>query len=357
MTGTSLDGLDAALVEINGHGLAMRPRFVRGLSRPLGALAPTLRRLAEQQPVTAADCAAAACGLGRLHASVIRDLLAGSACDLVCVHGQTVYHQPPQSWQLINPFEIARELRAPVVYDLRQADLAAGGQGAPITPLADAIWIGSRDTSWAVVNLGGYCNVTLYPCAGEVDPAAILARDVCACNQVLDGVARAVLGTPFDQDGAAAARGVPNPSATADLESLLETQASLGRSLGTGDEARAWIERHRQGVLPADLAASATVAVGRTIARAVGDMKTVYLAGGGARNRALVRSLRDACQRPVDLTDSYGLPGEYREAACFAVLGALCQDRQPITLPQVTGCQSPAPISGAWAPSPFSGNL
>src|SRR5688572_27590300 len=103
MTGTSIDSLDAALVEVRGRGLEMVATLVGGISRGLGALAPRLRRLAEQQPVTAGEIAAILREFGVLHAAALRELMAGRRPDLVCAHGQTVYHAPPLSWQLMQP--------------------------------------------------------------------------------------------------------------------------------------------------------------------------------------------------------------------------------------------------------------
>ena len=111
--------------------------------------------------------------------------------DLVVAHGQTVFHAPPASWQLLNAAPIARAVRAPVVFDLRQADLAAGGQGAPITPLADWIMLrahGPAAAGRAIVNLGGFCNVTILP--SGAGPEGVRGMDVCPCNHLLDGVAR-----------------------------------------------------------------------------------------------------------------------------------------------------------------------
>lgn len=352
MTGTSLDGLDVALVEIEGRGLDISPRFLRGASTPLGSVGPVLRRIAEQQPMPAAEIARAALQLGELHASAVGELLAGTACDLVCVHGQTVFHQPPVSWQMINVFPIARALGTPVVFDLRQADLSWGGQGAPITPIADAIWLRGVGVPWAVVNLGGFCNVTL---GGGGKPGSHLgevrAGDVCACNQLLDLVAREALGCDFDKGGEHALRGAVSAEALADLGRVLGAQHTAGRSLGTGDEASEWVRRHRGALSGSDLARTACEGVAARIVESVRGAGELYLAGGGERNRALVAALariatRDlgAAVRPLaDL----GLPGAYREAAHFAVLGALCRDRVPITLPGVTGCTS-APVSGAW---------
>lgn len=133
MTGTSLDSLDVALVEIHGTGLELRADVVRCLTRPLGSLTGPLRALAAQQPATAGRISTLARELATLHVYALHELVGEEPVDLIAVHGQTVFHHPPASWQLINPAPIAQALRTPVVFDLRAADLAAGGQGAPIT--------------------------------------------------------------------------------------------------------------------------------------------------------------------------------------------------------------------------------
>src|SRR4051812_48379747 len=160
MTGTSIDGLDAALVEIEGTGLAMRAKVVRCVSRELGEVGKTLRMIAEQRPMIASEIATAMFTFSLLHAAAIQELLNGERCDLVCVHGQTVFHKPPHSWQLMQPAPIAAAIGCPVVFDLRQADLVRGGQGAPITPIADWLMFRRAGDPMSVVNLGGFCNYT-----------------------------------------------------------------------------------------------------------------------------------------------------------------------------------------------------
>ena len=350
MTGTSLDGIDAALVEVTGAGLEMRARFVRGVARPLGEVGGVLRRLASGDALTAAEVAKASRDFSMLHLSTIREMLGGDACDLVCVHGQTVVHAPPVSWQLMQPAPLAFGLGVPVVHDLRQMDLAAGGQGAPITPLAD--WIMLRDVQrpWAVVNLGGFCNVTA--CTGDGPPqSSVMAGDLCACNQILDDVARRLLRVPFDDGGAAARSGGVHEEAMIDLEGIIATQSGSRRSLGTGDECAEWVSRWRLRAEARDLARTACEVIGATIGESLrdrfGDPQRIYLAGGGARNAALVSAIRASSLGEVASLDEIGTPGAYREAACFAVLGALCADRIPITLSRVTGVNR-SPISGAW---------
>ncbi len=354
MTGTSIDALDVALVRIEGRGIGMRAELVRTHSRPLATLGPRLRALADQHPASAGEIAALARDFALFHASAIVELLQGDPPpNLIAVHGQTVFHAPPVSWQMFNGAVLAHELRAPVVFDLRAADLAAGGQGAPITPLADWILFRSERRT-AVINLGGFCNATLLPaCRSTDDPQTdtldIEGFDVCACNQLLDRIARDFLGHSYDEGGREAASGRASLVETDILSRALGRQSLGKRSLGTGDECAKWVEGWAGKVEGKHLAATACLAIARTLAGRIGGVDRVLIAGGGARNLALVAMIAEATEKSVELTDAAGIPIEFREAAEMAVLGALCQDRVPITLPRVTGVSSPAPIAGIWA--------
>ena len=357
MTGTSIDGLDASLVEIKGRGLEMSARLMRHASKPLGELRTTLRAAADQKAMTAGEFARLALDFGRLHADAIELLMQeadldarGLTLDAICVHGQTVFHQPPVSWQLINPAPIAARFACPVVFDLRQADLCAGGQGAPVTPLADWILFRHALHRRAIVNLGGFCNVTILP-AGD-SPALIrdiAGFDVCACNQVLDAVARLALGVSFDDRGAAARQGQYDKQASESLLAILRRQRSNNRSLGTGDEAMQWVQGHLTSLTPNDLAFNATLAIGHCISDAIAQhgVEEVIAAGGGARHELLLEVIEQKLELRLHRSDQLGVPIEARESMGFAVLGALCADRVPITLPTVTGCHG-APIAGSW---------
>ncbi len=363
MTGTSIDAIDVALVEITGHGLNMSVHLLDTLSRPLSGLEGPLRALARQMPATASQVARIATEFGEFHARTIADLLASarSHVDLVCAHGQTLFHEPPISLQLLNPAPIAERLRVRVVYDLRQADLAARGQGAPITPLADWILFRAATEGRAIVNLGGFCNVTLLsasPPAGAeqawVD--AVAGYDVCACNQVLDEVSRLALNRPYDANGVTASRGAPDAVAMRELVALLDKQRWAARSLGTKDEAQQWAARWKPRIPGADLARTACEAVGAVIAEAIVDagVHTAIFAGGGVHNTALMDAIRFGAGEKSHITtsDEYGVPTAYREAVCMAVLGALCEDSVPITLPAVTGRRTGDILSGAWIVAP-----
>ncbi|MBU6412998.1 MAG: anhydro-N-acetylmuramic acid kinase [Planctomycetes bacterium] len=353
MSGTSVDGLDAALVEVSGTGLMMKARVLHTASRTLGTLGPILRKMVDQHLMSAGEMARAMTEFSLLHIAAIREACGGKNPDLICVHGQTVFHAPPHSWQMLQPSPIARVFGCPVVYDLRAADIAAGGQGAPITPLADLVLFGDEKRRRGVVNLGGFCNVTLLPRSEgslESQRDGIVARDVCACNHVLDLIARERFGVPFDEQGSAAAGANQIDGEALDgLRALVQGQAKSGRSLGTGDELFAWLQKC-SGVPGNVLARTACMAIAETILEVCGEVEVLILAGGGTRNEALVGFVREGArdrEQVVLLSSDVGIDVSARESACFAVLGALCQDGVPITLPQVTGVKV-APVSGSW---------
>ncbi len=359
-----MDAVDAVQVVVEGHGLGIHASVHRCATGLLGPLAGALREFAEGRPATAALVAGLAREFALRHVDVVREAAGGERIDLIAVHGQTVFHAPPISWQLLAPAPIAEALNAPVVFDLRAADLAAGGQGAPITPLAD--WVLFRDESEtrAVVNLGGFANYTLLPAGRDRDDAAleeavngIRGGDICVCNLLLDAIARRWFKMPFDEGGRRAAAGEIQPYLRDALASPLSDQSLAGRSLGTGDEMIAWLDERSGTDRPEDLARSACDAVGFVIAAAVRDaarkhasmpLRRILLAGGGVHNGTLTSALQQHAEVGALSTDAFGVPVSHREAAEMAVLGALCQDRVPITLPQVTGVRAPAPVAGAW---------
>ncbi|MEC9373058.1 MAG: anhydro-N-acetylmuramic acid kinase [Planctomycetota bacterium] len=353
MTGTSLDGLDVALVVAEGRGLAARFRVEGFRSYSLSSLQGQLRNIAGGGAMTATQIADLARRFGELHARAVGEVAGGVGIDLVVLHGQTVHHKPPSTWQLVNPWPVALEAKCPVLYDLRSADVAAGGQGAPITPLAD--WALFRDASErrVVLNLGGFCNFTDLPAGGA--PESVQGGDICACNHLLDAAARRALGALYDEGGAAGLRGTVRDDASSELRMLLSSQARAARSLGTGDESVGWVNKWAGRLPGEDLLASLAEAVGRVIAERIGDADRVLCAGGGAKNRSLLAAIERAIGKPVETTEALGIGVQQREAVCMAVLGALCADGVAVTLPQVTRSGgAAAPMAGSWINLPAS---
>lgn len=349
MTGTSLDGLDLSLVRIEGHGLEMRAQPIAHDAAGLGPLARRLRTAAEGAPLPAGAFAELALELGRLVAAA-----AAAFCErtrvrptLAAVHGQTIYHRPPLSWQIVNPHPIAAALACPVVFDLRGADLCEGGQGAPLTPLGD--WVLFRAAhARAVINLGGFANATLL--APSTAPLAdTRGRDLCACNQLLDRAARELLAQPFDRDGTTALSGRCHEPAAQAMAAHLNAMGD-GRSLGTGDEAWPLVDALRPRMDPADVLATLSEAIGLAIGTTLREARVAdaVLAGGGARHRRLRDSIaRAAGCRVLDSTE-LGVALEEREALEWAILGALAEDRVPVTLPAVTHRKASLLCDGLW---------
>jgi 1,6-anhydro-N-acetylmuramate kinase len=350
MTGTSIDALDGALVCVEGSGLFLRASIVRHISEPLGDIAHSLRSLAQQKPHAVEQICSLSHAFGQLHTRALKRLIQNDRIDLVALHGQTVFHRPPLSWQLIDPTPLAYSLNIPVVFDMRAADLACGGQGAPITPLADFILFRSPSERRAVVNLGGYANFTQLPPTATAEPtdlSDIQGGDIAACNQLLDPIAH-LWGDPYDRDGQRAASGHLIQDAYDQLVSFLYHPSADARSLGTGDELTSWIDSWQHKVPHEDLAHTACSAIAEAIVQRVGHADRYILAGGGTFNRTLFQQIRARAASYVSLSDEFGIPVQFREAAEIAVLGALCHDRVPITLPQITKSRSPAPIAGCW---------
>ena len=375
MTGTSLDGLDAALACVEGTGLDLRARQARSLHHPLPAgLRKTLSFLTSGQAAQPSVYLQTARQLGQLHADAIvklcqqqRDANPNFAPDLIVVHGQTIWHAPSDglSWQLMDPWPIVRRLGIPVLYDLRQADLIASGHGAPITALSDWVLLRNPSRDRVIVNLGGVCNITELP-AGCL-PDQIRAYDVGPCNLLIDGLVRRFWpGRDYDDRGSLAIKGQSDSSFRAMIRQTHPFyDRPLPRTTGREDWSGSWLDRmvneSRLAQSPYDLLASGVDAVACDIADCVDTMNTsattttshslqVVLAGGAVKNATLVGRIRHRCgpKRQVIVSDEVGVPATGREALGMAVLGALSQDKIAVTLPGVTGAANPG-RAGVWA--------
>ena len=357
MSGTSADGIDAAAVRIIGDGLHARHESVAFASVPYGPLAEPVRALQRGAAMTAADIASLSRELALLHAELIRGMegKAGQP-DLVVMHGQTIFHAPPLSWQLASPAVVAAALGCDVMADLRAADLAEGGQGAPITPLAD--WLLMRDRAAtprtrAIINLGGFCNATILPAGAP--PESIAGFDVCLCNQLIDHACASRTGQPFDEGGAHALRGRADAEIASRIAHHLASQHGAGRSLGSADECIGLADL-TAGLGPEDALATIADAIARAIAQVMGAHAAAgwFAAGGGTRNAALMRALAhhaSAQGATLDTTDALGIATQAREAIAMAALGAAAHDGVCITLGTVTGRRTRRVMDGNLARS------
>ena len=380
MSGTSLDGLDVVMVELRGSGLDLKAAFKGMVHRPLGQLRGELMQLAEGMALAPSRQLQVARRLGQLHVEAVTALVGqGRRPDFVVAHGQTIWHAPQEqlSFQLFDPWPLVRELGLPVCFDLRQADLIGGGEGAPITPLADWVMYRQHAPSVLVVNLGGICNVTRL--VGSEGPQAVEAADIGPCNLLIDGVVRLFCpDLPYDEGGRMAASGSPSDLMAAPVMAHPFFEGEGPKSAGREQFGQSWVrellETHGKTMDRNDLIAAAVEVVAMIIGARVRQdpVQMVILAGGGARNLALLERIRVHVQEEakvlagfgrhrketgnrqsaigspqVCLSDELGVPAEAREAMAMAVLGTLSQDGLPITLAQVTGAADPG-RAGTW---------
>jgi anhydro-N-acetylmuramic acid kinase len=366
LSGTSMDGADAILLEIGGEDpLALEWRVLAFRSDPWPESLGDRIRTACQ--------AGDARTLGHLHvelgeafAQVFLTLLeeAGTAPEDVAAvgsHGQTVWHEPPGggnrgfSLQLGDPATLAERTGIPVVHDFRARDLAAGGHGAPLVPWPDRVLLHRPGVGRALQNLGGMGNVTFLPASGE--PEGIVAFDTGPGVALLDGAARRASGgaEPYDVDGKRAARGTVDPDLLEELLTHPFFRVPPPRSTGRETFGDAFLDRVVARMPPRDsrgwddLLATLTALTAESVARAfadhlpAGEVHEVVLAGGGARNPALVRALTRALHPlPVRTgADALGVDPDAREAAAFAVLAWAHLRGIPGSLPRVTGAEGP----------------
>jgi 1,6-anhydro-N-acetylmuramate kinase len=361
MTGTSLDGLDAALVRVEGTGLAIQAQCAAYCEQGLGELASTLRALANGEAQAAAAFLEAARSLGEIHAQAAAQLVEAlprsTSLDAIAAHGQSICHWPAagRSWQLFDPWPIVHRLGVPVVFDLRQADLVAGGEGAPITPLADWVFFRSDQRHRVVINLGGIGSITALP-AGAA-PQSIAGADVTPCNLLLDGLAQRLGAGLYDADGQQAQQGQTHPTIIDTMHQRIDQALAQHRTLGREQFQSPWFDRLIEQLQPdaneaRDILACACEVVAQRLTDhpLVREAEQLVLAGGGAKNAALVAALKRSTGSEIITTDQTeaALPIQARECAAMAVLGALCWDGIPITLPQVTGARTPG-VAGTWA--------
>ena len=358
MSGTSLDGVDAAVVRLEGSGAALRVEPLAFVSEPYdGALRAALAACVEARTSDVRLVSQLHARLGERFADVAQAALAAAGVDrpdLVGSHGQTVQHVPDaedcagvptrSTLQIGSPAAIAARLGAPVVADFRAGDLALGGQAAPLAPYLDGALFASPDETRVLLNLGGIANLTVLPPGGP----ARTAFDTGPANMVLDALASRLTGRPVDRGGALAASGTPDEALLADLLGHPFFAAPPPKSTGREDFGEAFVDRVAgQGGAPADLMATAVALTARSVAAAVRGVRPaparVICSGGGVHNAALMRALAEALAPvPVETTAAHGIDPDAKEAVLFAVLAHEWAAGVRTGLPPVTGARAPA---------------
>lgn len=359
MSGTSLDGMDAALVRFDGPTHATLLEFVtRPYTAPEraqlraaldGATASTLARL----HVQLADWAAEA-----VHSVLRRGSVPASELSLIAFPGQTIWHEPPVvSWQLGEPAVLAEQFGVRVVSGFRARDVAAGGQGAPLVPMADVLLFAATDAPRILLNLGGMANLTYVERRAQEEGA--FAFDTGPGVALIDATARlADPSSSYDRDGRIAAQGRMAEAVLADLLTDGFFAAAPPKSTGRERFGDGYAAALYQRVPGPDAVATAVELTARTVSDAVGRWTPpgveVVASGGGCHHPGLMAALsRDLARHgnhPLRRFDDLFFPGDAKEAVAFALLGYLTLHGQPGNLPAATGAGGPR-VLGAVTPA------
>lgn len=349
MSGTSLDGIDAALIETDGES-EVRPlafRFERYSDAARAQLrAATQLALTFEAPRLNPEILAAEELVTRSHILAVRKLLMDahvSPVDVAVIgfHGQTIAHRPDRgwTWQIGDGAAMAAALSIPVVNDLRAADVAAGGQGAPLLPVYHRALTAGEALPVAILNLGGVANVTWIGAGDQ-----LIAFDTGPANGLIDDWMQAETGEPYDKGGAFAATGRVDETI---LRQMLDNPwfdqpppKSLDRSDFTADAVR--------GLAPADGATTLTAFTAISVARGLRLLpeapRRLIVAGGGRHNATLMTMLGEACGLAPEPIEALGWNGDATEAEGFAYMAVRSLHGRPISFPGTTG--APEPLTG-----------
>ncbi len=351
MSGTSLDGIDAALLDLSGATprlLATHYQaFPAHLKDALLALHhPAHNELHQAQLLGNELAREYACATGALLHSAN---FSPSQVRAIGCHGQTVRHRPDAGYtlQLGNAALLAELSNIAVVSDFRSRDIAAGGQGAPLVPAFHHQVLRHPDIHRVIVNIGGISNLT------DLAPGrATTGFDCGPGNLLMDAWIGMHRGLPYDKDGAWAASGKTIPSLLQAWLAEPFLHAPPPKSSGRDLFNMHWLKQHLQGnEAPADVQATllelSAYAISSSVKQFCSGVEEIYLCGGGAHNHALVRHLKNELPNcRIDLTDQLGIGADWLEAIAFAWLAQQTLHSRSANLPEVTGARHPC-ILGA----------
>lgn len=350
MSGTSMDGIDVAFVETDGRGFA---RTGPASFYPYSDAERMLLRAAIAEAVSLDDRAARPGKVGEAerlittrHAQAVDAFMAEhgldrASIDVVGFHGQTVLHRPEKrlTIQIGDGKALAAALGLTVAWDMRAADVAAGGQGAPLVPVWHRALVMAAQLAGPVlvINLGGVGNVT-YVTGGQAEP---IAFDTGPANALIDDLMLERTGVAIDKDGAAAAAGKVDDAALQSLLAHPYFTAPLPKSLDRNAFSRAAVA----GLSTHDAAATLTAFTAGSLAFALKLLPEIphlaIVCGGGARNATLMAALAQAMPCPVKPASALGWNGDAIEAQAFAYLAVRVLEGLPLTFPATTGVFAP----------------
>jgi anhydro-N-acetylmuramic acid kinase len=374
MSGTSADGVDVALCRISPNGSnTPRIKLIGSSNSPYSkTLRTAVLAAMDAKAISVAELSRLHWRLGEVYADAIEAAASKFAVktDLVGCHGQTIYHQGSRTkylgkqvrctWQIGEASVIAERLHVPVVSDFRPADLAAGGQGAPLVPILDYVMFRSPKLNRVLQNLGGIANMTAIPAA--TSSKDVMAFDTGPANVVIDGCMAKLFAKSFDRNGAVARRGTVHPGVVKNFMELRYFSAPLPKSCGREEFGGTFVDRfialcRKTDAKDTDIIATATALTSESILDAYRRFiwphlvqhapmaLTEYIvAGGGAKNAMLMDMLRSGLEPlgvKVRLMEELGVPAQAKEGVAFALMAWLTWNNRPGNVPSATGAARP----------------
>lgn len=380
ISGTSADGIDAALVEVSGAGLTARLRLLAGLTLPIAAAdRDELFQIFDPPVATVDRICRFNFRLGECFADAALAVISHAGftpaqVDLIGSAGQTVWHIPAPNGatlQIAEPAVIAERTGLPVIADFRVADIAAGGHGAPLVPYFDLVAYREASKSRAVQNIGGIGNVTYLPAGCGPDTTGlqmVIAFDTGPGNMIIDGVVQALTAgrETYDRDGAMASRGRIDQGWLRELMAdpffAVAPPKSTGREVyGRPFAARLLAQARRRGLSPEDTVATVSALTADSIVGAYRDflipragLDDAVLCGGGSYNGFLRRRIADGLGIPVVTSEDVGVNGKLKEAMAFALMASDAVAGLPTNVPSATGARGPR-VLGKFVPAARTG--
>lgn len=359
MSGTSLDGVDAALVDIKGTQQNLHVELHDFITVPYSSnQLRQIKDVIEERELTIQKVSALNFSLGEKYSEVVqmicqKNMLDSGKLSFVASHGQTVFHQPfpsetfqPSTLQLGDPSIMANRLKTTIVSNFREADMAVKGQGAPIVPYSEFLLYRSTSKNRILQNIGGIGNLTLIPANAELKE--LIAFDTGPGNMIIDGLMKHFYHKKFDRYGARAAKGRVNDQLVKEWMDLpyfkLPYPKTTGREL-FGNVFLKDILKNSE-IKPDDLIASATFFTAKSIAfhvmQLVNDETELIIGGGGAYNKTLVSMLKNLLPNFIKIfvQEDIGISSEAKEAIAVAILGQHTLAHLPSNVPSATGASN-----------------
>lgn len=347
MSGTSVDGIDAVIVDLSNDNIQLIDQLCHPFADELTA---SIQHIIQHPNAISLDSLGALdIALGHAYADAVNALLKQANIDASNVtaignHGQTLRHQPdtelPFSLQIGNAAVIAERTNITTVADFRSRDIAAGGQGAPLVPAFHKTIFASDEESRVVLNIGGIANITI------LDGDKLQGFDTGPGNTLMDAICQHYADNPYDANGKLAAQGTVNQELLNALLAHPYFEQTPPKSTGRKLFNLEWLQSHLLDVetihendLLATLSSLSALTISNDIQRYAPNCQSVLVCGGGAHNKHLIQQIQEQLNCPVESTENYGLSPDWVEAAAFAWLAKQTIEGQAGNLPSATGAQ------------------